>query len=620
AVLAIGRKWMKTVVVRDLNAMLKVAELIKKFKIGRLTIIPLSEISDTSKVNPPNVEGVIGVLADVIKAREDKEDFNGLVNFIFGDTVLVNSTRSAYIVASRGFRSVSLNGDIFEPKAMAFETGLIKKLAQIVRLIGDERSFSTVKEALSSLRKLINKRKLDLQRLEKRSKALEKEMVKRALHMERLTADLINFSKLAKKYNRLKKLVDKKVDKILNALKKLEERIKRLESLKMSVEERSQICNKKIEELNLERLRDELSSLEKKRSFYISFIDNTSAQIRDTLTQLTREDGNLNHNLRPSLDRVNKEIEQLKNEREERLRFIKESEIKVKELSSKLDELKSEEANIIESSKKSRPILESFEEKLKALKGEEEELKKSFLNLERERINAEKSLERLLEVERHFIDELNLLGYGEPIEVFENAELILKQLTREYEQLKYGVNLLADRSYKDVFINYKNLSLRKNQLEMERDAIIKFIENVEAEKRRVFLDAYSKIDRELRSIFARLTGGKAWLEIEKPDDIFSGGIYLMTEFLGKAPRESSLTSGGEKTVSALAFILAIQSVYPSPFYLFDEIDAHLDLVNSERLAELLKEKAEDRQIIIITLRESIMSRSSLSYGVYIENG
>lgn len=617
AVLAIGKKWMKSVIVKDINAMLKAAELIRRFKIGRLTIIPLSEISNTSKVNPPNIDGVIGVLADVIKVDKD---FIGLVNFIFGDTILVDSTRSAYIVASRGFKSVSINGDVFEPKVMAFETGLIKRLSQIMGLIGDEKSFSTVKEALTSLKKLITKRKLDLQRLEKRSKELEKEMMKRALHMERLTADLINFSKLIKKYGKLKRVVDKKIAQTKTVLNRVEKRISKLENYQSFIIDRIKLCNKRILDLNLDKLKEELTSLEKKQSFYTEFINNTSIQIGELHTQLTKEIGNLNNNLQPSFNRVNKEIEQLKNEKEEKLRFLKESEIKIHELSNKLNALKSEEANIIESSKKSRPILESFEERLKILKSEEEELKKSLLNLERERINAEKSLDKLLEAERRFIDELSLLGYNAPIEVFDGADLILKQLNLEYEQLRHNVNLLADRSYKDVFINYKNLSLRKNQLEMERDAIVKFIESIEAEKKRVFLDAYSKIDRELRSIFTKLTGGKAWLEIENPDDIFSGGIFLMTEFLGKAPRESSSTSGGEKTVSALAFILAIQSVYPSPFYLFDEIDAHLDLVNSERLAELLKERARDCQIIIITLRESIMSRSSLIYGVYIENG
>jgi chromosome segregation protein len=171
-----------------------------------------------------------------------------------------------------------------------------------------------------------------------------------------------------------------------------------------------------------------------------------------------------------------------------------------------------------------------------------------------------------------------------------------------------------------VFSGYKNLSLRQNQLEEERNVIVKFIEEVDAEKKKVFLTGFEKIDRELRTIFAKLTGGSAWLELENPDDIFSQGVFLMAQFPDNLPRESSAVSGGEKTVSALSVILAIQSVYPSPFYLFDEIDAHLDVKNIERLADLLREKAKNSQIIAVTLKDTMLTRASLIYGLYKEKG
>lgn len=94
----------------------------------------------------------------------------------------------------------------------------------------------------------------------------------------------------------------------------------------------------------------------------------------------------------------------------------------------------------------------------------------------------------------------------------------------------------------------------------------------------------------------------------------------MTQFPDKAPRESTSISGGEKTITALAFILSIQSVYPSPFYLFDEIDAHLDAVNAERLSELLKERSKKSQIILVTLKPSMMAHALAIYGVYNEDG
>jgi len=136
----------------------------------------------------------------------------------------------------------------------------------------------------------------------------------------------------------------------------------------------------------------------------------------------------------------------------------------------------------------------------------------------------------------------------------------------------------------------------------------------------VFLDTFEKIDKEIRIVFSKITRGSAWLEIENPQEIFNSGVFLTTQFPNKIPRESSAVSGGEKTVSAVSFILAIQSVYPAPFYLFDEIDAHLDVVNSERLANLLKERSAQSQIIAISLRDSIVSKGSVVYGVYQTKG
>ncbi|MFQ5951230.1 MAG: AAA family ATPase, partial [Candidatus Geothermarchaeales archaeon] len=264
--------------------------------------------------------------------------------------------------------------------------------------------------------------------------------------------------------------------------------------------------------------------------------------------------------------------------------------------------------------------LEGYDAKLKRLKDRENGLRSSMGTLEKEQVGITKQLERTTEIEQGYLSELTLYGYREPIEFFDEAEVLLNQLNNDFESLKGGVNLLADKNYREVFTGYKNLSIRSSQLDKEKAAIVKFIEGIDTEKRKVFIEAYEKIDKELRVIFERLTKGSAWLELEKPDDIFSGGVFLMTQFLDKNPRESAAVSGGEKTVSALSFILAIQTVYPSPFYLFDEIDAHLDAVNAENLAALLKEKAARSQIIVVTLKDAVLAQSSTIYGLYMGNG
>ena len=149
---------------------------------------------------------------------------------------------------------------------------------------------------------------------------------------------------------------------------------------------------------------------------------------------------------------------------------------------------------------------------------------------------------------------------------------------------------------------------------------------MDSDKRKAFLDAFEKIDKELRHLFSKLTTkdsgihGEAWLELENEDDIFTSGVSLMAQFPDKIARESTGISGGEKTVAALCLILAIQAVKPAPFYVFDEIDAHLDAVNSTKLAEIIRERTVYSQIIMVSLKDTILSRVDNMYGVYHKRG
>ena len=98
-------------------------------------------------------------------------------------------------------------------------------------------------------------------------------------------------------------------------------------------------------------------------------------------------------------------------------------------------------------------------------------------------------------------------------------------------------------------------------------------------------------------------------------------MMLLVRFPGKTvPRESTTLSGGEKTIAATVFLLALQSLKPSPFYLMDEVDAHLDAENTDRLSKILLERSKDSQIIMVTLKDSTVAKAPLIYGIYPKEG
>ena len=617
AVGSAGRRWMKAIIVKDLRAMLKTAEVAKRFKTGWFTVIPLSEVSNSKRIRPPRDTGVLGTLADVVRCEDN---YGGLVNFLFGDIVLVKSPRDAYIASSKGFRSVTTAGDLFEPGSTAFESGYVARTNEILALVKDDTSFTTVKGALKSLQDTISKRKKDIDQLQVESKRLTDEKTRRSIVLERVKAEIDTITGFIKKYRRLKKQIDIRVAHHAHSVEVADKRVQRLEAVQNGLNSKIERWEAKIVEIAPQKISEEIRRLEGEKSEKRRLIEETSMRLREAVTQLSKDRGNLDHNMKPSVSHLTEQLEQAQETLKEKKQMIEEGVVRLNQLSEEMNRLKSEESETLEKSKKSRPILESYDDRLNRLRRERDSLKKSSTNIEKEIISSSRSVESFSETERSLLGELTLYGYNGPLETFETAGAILRELSSEYEKLKNRVNLLAVASYQEVFSGYKNLSVRRNQLEEERNSIVKFIEGIDAEKRHVFLTGFEKIDKELRVIFTNLTGGAAWLELEDPDEIFSKGVFLMTQFLDKLPRESSAVSGGEKTVSAISFILAIQSVYPSHFYMFDEIDAHLDVRNSERLADLLRERAVNAQIIAVTLKDTVLARASLVYGVYMEKG
>jgi chromosome segregation protein len=184
-----------------------------------------------------------------------------------------------------------------------------------------------------------------------------------------------------------------------------------------------------------------------------------------------------------------------------------------------------------------------------------------------------------------------------------------------------AINQLAIHNYHIRMNEYKERSTRINSMEEEKQSILGFIEEIEQEKQEHFMSAYNQICENFSLIFTKLTaGGDGLLELQRPDDPFSGGVDLYIQFPGKPMRLASGASGGERSVAAIAYLLAIQQFLKAPFYLFDEIDAHLDDLNTSRLANVLKESSGDSQFLMISLKDVMVHTADKIYGVFAQNG
>ena len=283
-----------------------------------------------------------------------------------------------------------------------------------------------------------------------------------------------------------------------------------------------------------------------------------------------------------------------------------------------LEKLRQKEQELISSSGSSIGQVQEIDGKLKNLNEKDMDLTKQINNFERQSDSLNRDLHDLIENEVKLQQILSAFGFDKDMETFD-VEPIVQGLTSELTSLN-ALNAKAPETYLEVSYGYRSMSVRKNSLEEERNSIVKFIEDIEKDKRQTFLDAFDKVDKEIRSIFNKMTGGNAWLELQNEDDIFNSGISYLIQFPNKPKRESTSISGGEKTLAAIVFVLALQKLKPSPFYLFDEVDAHLDAPNSERLSNILEERSKESQFIMVSLKDSVIQKAKLIYGVFPKNG
>ena len=284
-----------------------------------------------------------------------------------------------------------------------------------------------------------------------------------------------------------------------------------------------------------------------------------------------------------------------------------------------LIELRGKEQELISTSGTSVSQLAEFDKQLDERRKKETTITERLSKIAIELGGLERDLTEIKTEESSLKKILNAFGFDESIETFD-VEPSIEILEKEESSLAALLNTIAPQKYVEISTGYRSMSDRKNELEAERNAVVAFIESVEKDKRQTFLGAFDTVDKEIREIFTKMNGGNAWLELENEDDIFNAGISYFIQFQNKPKRESTSISGGEKTLAAVVFVLALQRLKPSPFYLFDEIDAHLDAPNAESLAKIVEERSKGSQFIMVSLKDSVVEKAKLIYGVYPKNG
>ncbi len=620
AIEATAAGWLNSLIVQNFDAAFTCAETLKRLKLGRIKIIPLEELGSVKSVNPPKLRGVSGPASAFVKCSKRCEP---AVIFVFGDTLLARDEKTAFAVSRGGHRTVTVNGDLYEANG-GFESGYYRAPVDFSSIIPSESAVKSLDEAVGALQKHLTKRGDDIG-------AFDEEIDKTRMELARLGEAIVTLESEIARVRRSVKQTRQNIKRIERYIQGVNDRFER-EKTQLGLQKAQRVVLRK----EMQELRNELAELRRKTD-----------QIQIQEMEIHRERlGEKGIELRQRLGSTETNLATLES------KFKNVLKIGADNIRIQLRKVKWQISTVEEEVEEARRQEETLEKELLEHEKTKEELSRTVLTARKESKNftsqiddIDRKLHRLdtvYERSDHLFNELQLslqthelqldqhrrrlkeLGYEEPLKISPEqltaAEPSLKLLRFELERLG-AINQLALTHYAEQASRYKELSVRMNELEKEKQTILSFMDEIERRKRAVFMEAFDKIHDSFRRYFSKLTGGgEAVLKLENPEDPLAGGIDMVVQYLGKPPILVSGASSGERSVAAVAFIFALQDFMPAAFYLFDEIDAHLDAFHVAKLGELLAEESKKSQFLVITLKPEMVSKAETIYGIYERNG
>jgi len=584
-------------------------ELLREKKLGRVTFIPLNKILPGrprgKALTIIQQDRTTSLLSQQVKCQDV---YANAIWYTFQDTVLVDSAEIAKKYMT-GVRIVTLDGDIFEASG-AISGGFMNRSRttfNFSELDSKEKLLEDLRERFNSLDHDIRNLRQEYDDISKQLMDISKSGGEGKGKSDSLEAQLKESQKIRESLELEIQTLKIELKNSSASLEKLQELITKEEEKKASLEKRKNelymiIGDNKEEGNDLSELQKELEKISNEQTSTMSIKSSnqtTMKKISERKSELMMENDNLIKNINAETtekDRIEEEIAKFGNEigrleeEEEKLnennrkiiQGLKEIERQLSDISQKSAGLESDMKNNENAVLTSKIKIQNFNEKLSALK---EELRQNGGNVIIDYSSAQKA----------------------------NSEIAIRMA--KLQEIG-AVNQLAEEDLKRDMQRKENLVEKIDILKREVDSLIKLMAELEEVKTRVLLDLYGKVKIEMREIFKRLTrGGDVDMYLSDESNPLESELLIKAKPKGTTYTKLQSLSGGEKSLVALSFIVAVQRIKPSPIYFLDEIDMFLDGTNAEAMGELLRENSNTSQIIMISLKNAMSKFANSLFGV-----
>ena len=603
-------------------------EFLKKNRYGRATFLPLNSISSRGEFNQRgalNEPGAIGLASGLVTAEKE---YDGLIGYLLGRVLVVDHIDHAIAIARKyrhSIRMVTLEGESLSPGGSmtggAFKNNSnllgrrreieelekkVKELAagynEIRQSMEDNRSRrNEMRDTVAALQQKFqeqsiqqNTARLNIEQLEKKAEEIrggytriEREQEEIRLQARDMQADNIKITQELEASKRdeeeLETFIETRQKELEDWKKDEAETSEKLERIRLDASASQQKENF-IKE-NLRRLKEEIEVLSKERE-----------EILDSLEKGSQETAEK----RKTIDKVRKEIEG----------FAAKEEAAAKQL----EKWQQEKEERTKSHKE-------FFEKRDELSGQISLLDKECFRLKTQAEKIEENREARISYmwEEYEITPNNALQYRK--EEMNDRHVMKQQIHKLKDEIRAlgSVNVNAIEDYKELLERHTFLSGQYNDLLEAEKTLEQIIQELDEGMRKQFSEKFGEIQKEFDKAFKELFGGgRGTLELAEDEDILEAGIRIISQPPGKKLQNMMQLSGGEKALTAIALLFAIQNLKPSPFCLLDEIEAALDDSNVGRFAGYLQKLTKNTQFIIITHRRGTMNAADRLYGITMQ--
>ena len=616
------------VVVDDDRIAAKAIELLKQRRAGRLTFLPLNKIrgggagssggaAALQRGGGPGTSGAAGLVGKAVDLVRHEPVYAEVFRYVFGDTLVFSDLGSARRELGR-CRAVTLDGELLEKSGAMTGGSLQQRGSQLSfgssqegdeaeplrrRLLELGESLVACRRKESELAQKLEALRPELQRQQQRQAALEAERsaAQRALAPQQQRQQQLS--------DRLRQLAAA-IDGDSQRQKELDALIAPLQQQLAAVEQAEANAEASGDAARWQGLQQELEAADAALA--------GARQQRDNLLAARRERA-------LAAERVASQLQALANDEQ---RLVLAVQALVAERAQWKERQQADQQKRQELEARQAELQTRFGERRRArdaaeaaLAGRRQALQQRQWDLQRlgEELQAlaeeqRSSTLRLEQLQRELPDPLPEI----PQEVRENGlealQAELRSLQQRMEALE-PVNMLALEELEQLEQRLADLEERLEVLSKEREELLLRIETVATLRQEAFMEAFTAVDGHFRTIFAGLSDGEGHLQLENPEAPLEGGLTLVAHPKGKAVRRLAAMSGGEKSLTALSFLFALQRFRPSPFYALDEVDSFLDGVNVERLAALIAAQSDDAQFLVVSHRRPMIAAASRTIGV-----